>query len=39
MDSGYFDEDTLETIEGLDLTYGIKAKGYPELVPIPAIRV
>jgi hypothetical protein len=34
MDSGYFDEDILETIEGLHCTYVIKAKGYPTLVSL-----
>ncbi|MBM3138380.1 MAG: IS1380 family transposase [Chloroflexi bacterium] len=32
MDSGYFDEAILETIETLECTYVIKAKGYPTLV-------
>jgi hypothetical protein len=32
MDSGYFDETILETIETLGCTYVIKAKGYPTLV-------
>ena len=32
MDSGYFDEDILETIEALGSRYVIKAKGYPTLV-------
>ena len=32
MDSGYFDETILETIESLGCTYVIKAKGYPTLV-------
>jgi len=32
MDSGYFDEDILETIEALGCRYVIKAKGYPTLV-------
>lgn len=32
MDSGYFDENILETIESLGYTYLIKAKGYPTLV-------
>jgi len=32
MDSGYFDETILETIESLGCTYLIKAKGYPTLV-------
>ncbi len=32
MDSGYFDEAILETIETLGSTYVIKAKGYPTLV-------
>jgi hypothetical protein len=32
MDSGYFDENILETIESLGCTYVIKAKGYPTLV-------
>ena len=31
MDSGYFDEDILETIEALGCRYVIKAKGYPTL--------
>ncbi len=34
MDSGYFDEDILETIEGLHCTYVIKAKGYPTLISL-----
>jgi hypothetical protein len=32
MDSGYFDEDILETIELLGCRYVIKGKGYPTLV-------
>ena len=32
MDSGYFDEDILETIEALGCRYVLKAKGYPTLV-------
>lgn len=32
MDSGYFDENILETIESLECTYVIKTKGYPTLV-------
>jgi hypothetical protein len=32
MDSGYFDEDTLETIESFGCTYVIKGKEYPTLV-------
>jgi len=32
MDSGYFDEDILETIGSLDYRYVIKGKGYPTLV-------
>ena len=32
MDSGYFDEAILETIETMECTYVIKAKGYPKLV-------
>ncbi len=32
MDSGYFDEDILETIESLGCRYVIKGKGYPTLV-------
>ena len=32
MDSGYFDEDILETIEALGCRYVIKAKGYTTLV-------
>jgi Transposase DDE domain. len=32
MDSGYFDENILETIESLGCTYVIKAKGYPTQV-------
>ena len=32
MDSGYFDDEILETIESLDCTYVIKGKGYPTLV-------
>jgi hypothetical protein len=32
MDSRYFDENILETIESLGCTYVIKAKGYPTLV-------
>ena len=32
MDSGYFDETILETIETMGCTYAIKAKGYPTLV-------
>ena len=32
MDSGYFDNDILETIESLGCTYVIKGKGYPTLV-------
>jgi len=32
MDSGYFDDDILETIESLGCTYVIKGKGYPTLV-------
>jgi hypothetical protein len=32
MDSGYFDEEILETIEALGCRYVIKAKGYPTLV-------
>ncbi len=32
MDSGYFDEAILETIETMECTYVIKAKGYPTLV-------
>ena len=31
MDSGYFDEAILETIETLECSYVIKAKGYPTL--------
>jgi hypothetical protein len=31
MDSGYFDEDILETIEALGCRYVVKAKGYPTL--------
>jgi len=34
MDSGYFDEAILETIETLECTYVIKAKGYPTLVSL-----
>jgi len=34
MDSGFFDEDILETIEVLGCTYVIKAKGYPTLVSL-----
>jgi len=34
MDSGYFDEAILETIETMECTYVIKAKGYPTLVSI-----
>jgi hypothetical protein len=32
MDSGYFDDDILETIESLGCTYVIKGNGYPTLV-------
>ncbi len=32
MDSGYFDDAILETIESLGCTYVIKGKGYPSLV-------
>jgi len=32
MDSGYFDDNILETIESLGCTYVIKGKGYPTLV-------
>jgi len=32
MDSGYFDENILETVESLGCTYVIKGKGYPTLV-------
>ncbi len=32
MDSGYFDDDILETIESLGCRYVIKGKGYPTLV-------
>ena len=32
MDSGYFDDDILETIEALRCTYVIKGKGYPTIV-------
>lgn len=32
MDSGYFDEDILETIESLGCRYVIKGKAYPTLV-------
>ena len=32
MDSGYFDDAILETIESLDCIYVIKGKGYPTLV-------
>ena len=32
MDSGYFDEDILETIESLGCRYVIKGKGYPTVV-------
>ena len=32
MDSGYFDDAILETIESLGCTYVIKGKGYPTLV-------
>jgi hypothetical protein len=32
MDSGYFDDDILETIESLDCRYVIKGKGNPTLV-------
>ena len=32
MDSGYFDETILETIESLGCTYVIKVKGVPTLV-------
>jgi hypothetical protein len=32
MDSGYFDEDILETIEALGCRYVIKGKAYPTLV-------
>ena len=32
MDSGYFDEDILETIESLGGKYVIKGKGYPTLI-------
>jgi hypothetical protein len=32
MDSGYFDEELLETIESLDCRYVIKGKAYPTLV-------
>jgi hypothetical protein len=32
MDSGYFDDAILETIESLDCRYVIKGKGYPTLV-------
>jgi len=32
MDSGYFDDNILETIESLGCTYVIKGKGYPMLV-------
>jgi len=32
MDSGYFDDATLETIESLGCRYVIKGKGYPTLV-------
>jgi len=32
MDSGYFDEEIIETIESLGCKYLIKAKGYPTLV-------
>jgi len=31
MDSGYFDEEIIKTIETLDCKYLIKAKGYPTL--------
>ncbi len=31
MDSGYFDEDIIETIELLDCKYLLKAKAYPTL--------
>lgn len=40
MDSGYFDEKIIETIEALGCTYLIKAKSYSTLVshaPIPSI--
>lgn len=32
MDSGYFDEELMETIESLGCRYVIKGKGYPTLV-------
>ncbi len=32
MDSGYFDDNILETIESLGCTYVIKGNGYPTLV-------
>jgi hypothetical protein len=32
MDSGYFDEDILETIKSLGYRYVIKGKGYPSFV-------
>jgi len=32
MDSGYFDEDILKTIESFECTYVIKGKEYPTLV-------
>ena len=32
MDSGYFDDDILETIESFGCTYVIKGKVYPTLV-------
>ena len=32
MDSGYFDDAILETIESLGCRYVIKGKGYPTLV-------
>lgn len=32
MDSGYFDDDILQTIESFGCTYVIKGKGYPTLV-------
>ena len=32
MDSGYFDDTILETIESFGCTYMIKAKGYPTLI-------
>jgi hypothetical protein len=37
MDSGYFDEEIIETIESLGSKYLIKAKGYPTLVSQPTV--